>query len=287
MDLAARLILALILLWAAVAKARGFASFRTTLSAFAVPEGLRSPVAVAILFVEGGLGVLLLTGFATTPAALATVGLAGVFTLALLFARARGHRRLACRCFGGSRAHDTLLLSLRAAAVGGLAGIVAFGVPTVGQSEILLGAVLVLGAAVAVLTLLVLALYRQVGVLSQRVAPTMALEIAEEGPALNSPSPPLESLAGRGAELVAFVSENCRLCHELIPAFNALEGRELTVRAIEEGTAPEVFERWNVPGTPFVALVIDGVVRAKGLVNTLEQIDGLIDLGKERAHGAT
>jgi hypothetical protein len=114
----------------------------------------------------------------------------------------------------------------------------------------------------------------------------MALEIAEEGPVLNSPSPPLESLAGRGAELVAFVSENCRLCHELLPAFNALEGDEVTVRAIEEAASPDVFASWNVPGTPFVALVIDGVVRAKGLVNTLEQIDGLIDLGKERARGA-
>ena len=57
------------------------------------------------------------------------------------------------------------------------------------------------------------------------------------------------------------------------------------MRPVAEEAAPETFENWNVPGTPFVALVIDGVVRAKGVVNTLEQIDGLIDLGQERARG--
>jgi hypothetical protein len=274
------------LLWASAAKARGFASFRTTLEAFAVPVGLRTVVAAAVIAAEAVLGVLLLTGAATTPVALATLGLSAVFAAALLLARSRGYRRLACRCFGGSRAHDTVLLSLRAAAIGVLAALVAIGTPAIDRDGALTGAVVVLGVCVGLLALLVLALYRQVGVLSQRLGPGLALEIAEEGPALNSPPPPLENLAGRGAELVAFVSANCRLCHELLPAFDALEGDQLTVRAIEEAHSPEVFESWNVPGTPFVALVIDGTVRAKGLVNTLEQIDGLIDLGRERARGA-
>jgi uncharacterized membrane protein YphA (DoxX/SURF4 family) len=285
-DVAARIILAAILLWAAVAKARGFAAFRTSLEAFAVPPALRSAAAAAVVGAEAVLGGLLLVGVATGPAALATVALAALFVAALLLARRRGHTRLACRCFGGARAHDTMLLVLRAAAVGALAALVAAGVPGLGREDALLGAVVLLGVCVAVLALLVLALYRQVGVLSQRLGPSTALEIAEEGPVLNSPPPPLEGLAGRGAELVAFVSANCRLCHELSPAFRAVSGAELTVRAVEEGDAPEVFESWNVPGTPFVALVIDGVVRAKGLVNSLEQIDGLIDLGKERARGA-
>jgi len=278
--------LAAILLWASAAKARGFTPFRTALEAFAVPAGLRSPVAAGVIVAEAVLGALLLAGVATTPAALATVGLSAVSVAALLLARSRGHRRLACRCFGGSRDHDTALLSLRAAAVGALAGLVATGTPAIDRDGILIGVVMVLGLCVGLLALLVLALYRQVGVLSQRLGPGTALEIADEGPVLNSPPPPLENLAGRGAELVAFVSANCRLCHELLPAFDALEGDHLTVRAIEEGESPEVFESWNVPGTPFVALVIDGVVRAKGLVNTLEQLDGLIDLGKERARGA-
>ena len=97
--------------------------------------------------------------------------------------------------------------------------------------------------------------------------------------------PRSQGLAGRGAELVAFVSANCRLCHELVPAFDALSRDGLPVRPVREDESPEVFDRWNVPGTPFVALVVDGVVRAKGLVNTLEQIDGLVETGRERARG--
>jgi hypothetical protein len=40
---------------------------------------------------------------------------------------------------------------------------------------------------------------------------------------------------------------------------------------------------YDVPGTPFV-LVMDraGVVRAKGTVNNLEQVEGLIDLALRR-----
>jgi hypothetical protein len=41
---------------------------------------------------------------------------------------------------------------------------------------------------------------------------------------------------------------------------------------------------WNVPGTPFVVVLDDlGVVRAKGTVNNLEQIEGLIDTADHRA----
>ena len=285
MDLALQLILAAVLLWAAVAKARAFGGFRDALGAFGLPATLRPAAAVAVIVIEAVLGALLL-GVAVMPAATAAFGLALLFAASLLVARARGHRRLSCRCFGGSRAWDTRVLALRALAVAALAAVVATGVPEIGSEGWLVLAVAGLTVCVAALAVLVLALYRQVGVLTQRLGPTTALEIAEEGPALNSPPPPLEQLAGTGAELVAFMSANCRLCHELLPAFDALDGREVSVRAIEEQASPEIFERWNVPGTPFVALVIDGVVRAKGLVNTLEQVDGLIDLGMERARGA-
>ncbi len=48
---------------------------------------------------------------------------------------------------------------------------------------------------------------------------------------------------------------------------------------IEDGGA---IERWEVPGTPFVVLVVDGTVAAKGLVNTLEELEGLVALGERR-----
>jgi hypothetical protein len=37
-----------------------------------------------------------------------------------------------------------------------------------------------------------------------------------------------------------------------------------------------------VPGTPFAVHVVDGLVAAKGTVNTLEQLDGLLAAGRGR-----
>jgi predicted aspartyl protease len=46
---------------------------------------------------------------------------------------------------------------------------------------------------------------------------------------------------------------------------------------------PDAEEVYDVPGTPF-ALVLDrwGVVRAKGTVNNLEQVEGLVDTAASR-----
>jgi hypothetical protein len=48
---------------------------------------------------------------------------------------------------------------------------------------------------------------------------------------------------------------------------------------VEDGAA---LERWEVPGTPFVVTVIDGRVAAKGTVNTLEEIEGMVALARAR-----
>jgi len=56
---------------------------------------------------------------------------------------------------------------------------------------------------------------------------------------------------------------------------------------VYEGEEAAAFARWNVPGSPYAAHVVDGVVAAKGLVNTLEQLDALIATGSaRRAHAA-
>ena len=141
---------------------------------------------------------------------------------------------------------------------------------------------LVGGSAVAVLALLVLALYRQVGVLTLRLGPRAALELAEEGPDVGLDAPPLAELPRRGDVLVAFFSADCRLCRELAPAVRALAREGLPVRTVYEEEDTESFTRWNVPGTPFAVHVVDGVVAAKGLVNNLEQLDELVALGENR-----
>ena len=76
--------------------------------------------------------------------------------------------------------------------------------------------------AVVALAALVLALYRQVGVLTLRVGPGVALELAEEGPVLGEEAPELEELARAGPELAVFFSPGCRLCRQLAPAVRAL-----------------------------------------------------------------
>jgi hypothetical protein len=60
-------------------------------------------------------------------------------------------------------------------------------------------------------------------------------------------------------------------------------GREgLAVHVVYETEEPETFERWAVPGTPFAAHIVDGIVVAKGTVNTLEQLEQLVTIGTER-----
>ena len=76
---------------------------------------------------------------------------------------------------------------------------------------LLTAGVVVLAVAVAVLTVLVLALFRQVGVLEGRLGPRAALELEDEGPPLGRPAPPAAPLARDGAELLAFSSRACRL----------------------------------------------------------------------------
>jgi len=147
-------------------------------------------------------------------------------------------------------------------------------------------ALVVFGLAVILLGALVLALYRQVGVLTMRLGPGVALELAEEGPAVGDVAPELDGLTRVGEELVAFFSPDCRLCRTIAPGVRAFEREGMPVRTVYENDEPAVFERWSVPGTPFLVHVVDGFVAAKGTVNSLEQLDGLVALGSARMEHA-
>jgi len=125
-----------------------------------------------------------------------------------------------------------------------------------------------------------------VGVLTMRLGPGVALELAEEGPALGDVAPELERLNRAGDELVAFFSADCRLCRAIAPGIRAFEREGMPVRTVYEHEEPSVFERWSVPGTPFLVHVVDGFVAAKGTVNSLEQLDGLVALGTARMEHA-
>jgi hypothetical protein len=142
-----------------------------------------------------------------------------------------------------------------------------------------------------VLCVVVVALARQVGTLHLRLGPRGALEIDTEGPALGEPVPPVEArgadggsvvVGGPGARrLVLFSSPTCIVCREVAPALPAAARAAALLPQIVHD--PDVERTFEVPGTPFL-LVLDemGIVRAKGTVNTLEQVEGLIDTADRR-----
>jgi uncharacterized membrane protein YphA (DoxX/SURF4 family) len=284
----ARILVGLLLLWAAAAKLRRREDLPDWLTAYGLPARYARPVAWAVMAAEAVVGALLLFGLALPATAYAAVLLGVGFVAALAQARLRGVERLRCGCFGASEGRTTHLL-LRAVGFTALALLAAFGggLDVSASSETVVAVVLVvLAAAVVILSLLVLALYRQVGVLTLRLGPRVPLELAEEGPEVGSSVPPLEGLRGRGPEVIFFFSATCRLCRQLAPGVGALARQGLRVRVVEEEQEGGVFEEWNVPGTPFVVHAIDGVVAAKGTVNTLEELETLLDAGRARVHAA-
>jgi hypothetical protein len=152
-------------------------------------------------------------------------------------------------------------------------------------------AFVVLWILVVVLSLVVVALARQVGTLHLRLGPRGALEIDDEGPPLGEALPSVPAAGVDGAplmlggvgrpRLVLFASETCAVCREVAPGIPAAAAAgRLDPIVVHDPEAERVLE---VPGTPFV-VVLDGggVVRAKGTVNNLEQVEGLVDTANRR-----
>ena len=172
---------------------------------------------------------------------------------------------------------------------------------------------LVLWLLVLVLAGVVLALVRQIGVLSERVAPAGAL-VGGEAPRVGERAPLLEvsDWAGRpvrigapdpsgGSTLLLFVSPSCPVCKVLLPALRSLrrsEGPSLRVVLASDGAREEHEEfvrqyrleresyvlstplglAYQVARVPHAVLLdADGVVRARGLVNSREHLESLLE----------
>jgi methylamine dehydrogenase accessory protein MauD len=169
---------------------------------------------------------------------------------------------------------------------------------------------LLLWALVVVLSLAVLALARQVGILHERVSPMGAL-MMDTGPKVGDPAPRLD-LLGLGGQPVAigataakstllfFLSPTCPVCRKLLPLLRSLrqaEAQRLEVVLASDGPPPEhqaYRRKQGIEDLPYVlstelgmtfrvaklpyAVLIDGggTVRAKGLVNSREQLESLI-----------
>ena len=152
-------------------------------------------------------------------------------------------------------------------------------------------AFVVLWILVAVLAVVVVALARQIGVLQLRLAPLGALEVDDEGPPLGLPPEAREARTPDGSStvvggpgsgrLVAFVSDTCPICEQVAPSLPAAaraSGLELQVVS-----DPDLELAYRVPGVPFVVVLDElGLVRSKGTVNSLEQVEGLVDTARRR-----
>lgn len=163
---------------------------------------------------------------------------------------------------------------------------------------------------VIVLALTVLALARQVGILHERVAPAGAL-LSRAGPGVGEAAPRMEvhTLAGtaltlggalaRGrALLMLFVSPACPICRKLIPvAQDFTRSERIEVLYVGDGdtaeqrtfigrygidgrrfvNGPEIGLAFHVDKLPYAVLLDDeGVISAKGLVNSREHLESLI-----------
>ena len=137
-----------------------------------------------------------------------------------------------------------------------------------------------LWVAVALLGFSVVALLRQVGVLHTRVAP-MGVNFAGEGPELDADAPTVDAVdyADSPYTLLAFTSPTCEICEALKPALARLARSydEVDLRVIDHDQDPETFLRFRVRSTPYlVAVDGDGVVRSRGVANTLDQAEEML-----------
>ncbi|MBI3153890.1 MAG: methylamine dehydrogenase accessory protein MauD [Burkholderiales bacterium] len=177
------------------------------------------------------------------------------------------------------------------------------------MNEALLVSTIVLWGVVIALLVVVAALARQVGILYERIAPMGAL-ILDTGPKPGEAAPAmsLASLDGAGvavgapaehSQLLFFLSPTCPVCKKLLPILKSIardEDRWLRLVFASDGEPDEhraFRERAGLQGFPYVlsaelgmafrvgklpyAVLIDerGLVRAKGLVNSREQLESL------------
>lgn len=178
------------------------------------------------------------------------------------------------------------------------------------MTEALVVSNIILWAVVLALLVAVLALARQIGILYERIAPMGALML-DHGPKVGEPAPvfALKSLGGEmvsaglagnnRSQLLFFLSPTCPVCKKLIPILRSVKSSEhawLDVVLASDGDNAEhmAFYRqakleefpyllstelgmaFKVGRLPYAVLIgEDGRVRAKGLVNSREQLESL------------
>jgi methylamine dehydrogenase accessory protein MauD len=135
--------------------------------------------------------------------------------------------------------------------------------------------------AVVVLGLAVVALLRQVGVLHARLHP-LGVHFGGEGPDVGTPAPTVAGLSYAAADLtlLAFTSPTCEVCALLKPSFEVIrrDYRDVQVAVVDLADVPATFDAFKVRSTPYlVAVDRAGSVRGRGVANSLEQVEELLE----------
>jgi methylamine dehydrogenase accessory protein MauD len=169
------------------------------------------------------------------------------------------------------------------------------------------------------LAVMVFGLARQIGILHERLAPMGAMindhgpEVGEMAPALSIKSLANQDIRIGGASdtgrstLLMFVSPTCPVCKKLLPIAKSFSaGENLRVILVGDGdvdeqrrmirteglealpylVGPQVGMAFQVGKLPYAVLIDrEGVIRAKGLVNSREHLESLI-VAEETGYGS-
>ncbi len=290
-QVAARLILAAVLGAASLAKLASPRSSSSALATFGVSRpGIRWAAWGALIATELALAVGVAAGL--DLAAYVAAALMVIFAVGTAVALRRGRAGAPCACFGARSAVGwpavgrNLVLALAFLAL----PLLPEARPTTDQ-WLTLGLVVAL-VACAGLSVAVLALAREVGMLRLRLGPGAALEILEEGPAVGSRTELISRFHAHEVTQLAlgvFVSDGCHACRGLEPAIASLaRDPMLAVEVFEEQADEVAWRALAVPGSPYaVALDLSGTVLAKGTFNNLAQLESVLATAERRCaeHG--
>src|SRR3954447_20422668 len=270
----------LVLLGSVVLKLAGGAASRDAFGTYGLHGESAARAWAAVVAVEAGLAFGVAAG--SDGAAIATAALLLLFATAQAHALAKGRGGRPCACFGarGSLSPGSLIRTLALAAGFAVLPLLPRTQPTTDEwLAIGLGAALL---GLVALTVVVLALAREVGVLRMAIAPQGALEIPEEGPELGGRTALVDAFAGAldgyRLGLAVFTSQACGLCHALAPSIAAF-GRNphVALRTFDEVEDAAAWAAADVPGSPYaVALDAAGTVLAKGTFNTAAQLESVL-----------
>lgn len=284
-SVVAWLVLGLVLLASAAAKLADPVGTRAALATYGVrSERLAGVTWGALVVVEAGLGVAV--GAGIDAAAYTAAGLLAVFCAAQAAALASGRGGAPCACFGARGRVSRASLARTALLAVALAVL-----PLLPRSEPSAEGWLAIGLAgallgLAALTVIVLALAREVGMLRLAADPRGALEIAHEGPEVGGRTALADNfeIAPGRIGLAVFSSDGCGLCRALEPAVAAF-GRDprVVLSRFDEVRDADAWAAADVPGSPFaVALDADGTVLAKGTFNTGAQLESVLAAAERR-----